>query len=56
MTSEEIGGIVRTVASAGLGILVGRGWIDGETALMLSGAIGTIAVAVWSVWAKRRAA
>lgn len=56
MTKEEIGGIIRTIASAGFGMLVGKGYLDAETALALSGAIGTIAVAVWSVIAKRRVA
>lgn len=55
MTSTELGGIVRTIAAAGFGILVGKGLIDAETAAALAGAVGTIAIAVWSVWAKRKA-
>jgi ABC-type proline/glycine betaine transport system permease subunit len=55
MTSSEIAGIVRTIAAAGFGLLVGKGIIDAETAAALAGAAGTIAVAVWSVWAKRKA-
>lgn len=55
MTKEEIGGIVRTLASTGFGILVGKGLLDAETAMALAGAAGTIAMAVWSVWSKRRA-
>ncbi len=53
MTGEQIGGIVRTIAAAGFGALVTRGVIDAETAAALAGAVGTIAVAVWSVWAKK---
>ena len=56
MTSEEIGGIVRTIAAAGFGVLVGKGFIDAATATALAGAVGTIAIAIWSIWAKRRAA
>jgi len=56
MTKEEIGGLVRTLASAGFGVLVGKGYMDAETALALAGAAGTVAVAVWSILAKRRAA
>ena len=55
MTSTEIGGIVRTLAAAGFGVLVGKGIIDAETAAALAGAVGTIAVAIWSVWSKRKA-
>jgi len=54
MTSTEIGGIVRTLAAAGFGVLVGKGIIDAETAAALAGAVGTIAVAIWSVWSKRK--
>jgi len=55
MTSTEIGGIVRTLAAAGFGVLVGKGIIDAETAAALAGAVGTIVVAIWSVWSKRKA-
>ena len=55
MNSVELGGIIRTIAAAGFGVLVGKGIIDTETAAALAGAVGTIAVAVWSVWAKRKA-
>jgi ABC-type proline/glycine betaine transport system permease subunit len=54
MTSTEVAGVVRTIAAAGFGILVGKGIIDAETAAALAGAVGTIAIAVWSVWAKRK--
>jgi ABC-type proline/glycine betaine transport system permease subunit len=55
MTSTEVAGVVRTIAAAGFGILVGKGIIDAETAAALAGAVGTIAIAVWSVWSKRKA-
>lgn len=55
MTKEQIGGIARAVASAIGGLLVGKGYIDQEMAVSLAGAVATVVVAVWSVWAKRSA-
>jgi ABC-type proline/glycine betaine transport system permease subunit len=54
MTSTEVAGVVRTIAAAGFGLLVGKGIIDAESAAGLAGAVGTIAVAIWSVWSKRK--
>ena len=56
MNANELGGIVRTIAAAGFGLLVGKGYISAEIATALAGAVGTVAIAVWSVWAKRSAA
>lgn len=53
MTSEQIGGIIRAILSALGGYLVGQGVIDANTAATVGGAVGTLAVAAWSVWAKR---
>ena len=55
MTSSEVGGIARALASALGGYLVGKGMLDSETATTLAGAVATIVVAVWSVIAKRKA-
>lgn len=55
MTAEQVGGIVRAVVSAAGGYLVGKGTLDSETAVALTGAAVTIATAVWSVWAKKSA-
>ena len=55
MTSSEIWGIVRTILAAGGGYLVAKGYLDNETLAALLGGIGTIFVAGWSVWAKRKA-
>jgi hypothetical protein len=55
MTAETFGGVVRAFVSAVGGYLVGKGVIDSETALAITGAAVTIATAVWSVWAKRAA-
>jgi ABC-type proline/glycine betaine transport system permease subunit len=54
MKATEIAGIARALAAGGFGILVGKGYIDQQTAADLAGAAGIIAVAVWSVWAKRK--
>lgn len=53
MAKEQVFGIVRTLAAAGFGYIAGRGLIDGATAEALTGAVATIAVAVWSVVSKR---
>ncbi len=53
MNANELGGIVRTIAAAAFGLLVGRGYISAEIATALAGAAGTIAVAIWSVLSKR---
>lgn len=53
MTAEQVAGIVRTLAAAGFGVLVGKGYLTTEMATALAGAFGTIAVAVWSVWSKK---
>lgn len=56
MTSEEIGGIVRAIVAAIGGYFVGTGVVDANTATTIGGAVATIAVAVWSVWQKKKAA
>jgi ABC-type proline/glycine betaine transport system permease subunit len=53
MNKDQIFGIVRTIAAAGFGFMAGKGWLDGATAEALSGAVATIAVAVWSVTSKK---
>jgi RsiW-degrading membrane proteinase PrsW (M82 family) len=53
MNAEYIGGIVRAVVSAIGGYLVGKGTIDSETAVAITGAAVTIATAIWSVWSKK---
>lgn len=56
MTGDQVGGIVRALAAAAGGYLVGQGLIDEQTAAAVGGALVTIAVAVWSVWTKKKAA
>jgi hypothetical protein len=56
MNKDQIFGIIRTVAAAGFGFLAGKGYLEASMVEALSGAIATIAVAVWSVAAKKPAA
>lgn len=56
MSAEEVGGVVRTVLAALGGYLVAKGVVDAATVTAVAGAIGTLVVAVWSVWVKRKAA
>lgn len=53
MTKTEVYGVARAVLSAAGGFLVGKGYIDSETAVALAGALATVAAAVWSVKSKR---
>ena len=53
LTAEQVGGIVRAVVAAAAGYFVGQGVMDAETAQVIGGALTTLAVAVWSIWAKR---
>lgn len=52
-SKNEIYGLVRTILAAAGGVLVGKGYIDSETAVALAGAGATIAAAVWSIKSKR---
>ena len=56
ITSEEFGGVVRAVVAGVGGFLVGKGYIDAETAALIGGAVVTIGVAIWSIVIKRKAA
>lgn len=53
MDKNEVYGVVRTVIAAIGGVLVGKGYIDSETAVAIAGAVATAAAAVWSVKSKR---
>lgn len=54
MSNDQMAGVVRALAAAGGGYLVGQGLIDAETATAITGAVTTLAVALWSVYAKRK--
>jgi hypothetical protein len=53
MNKEMIWGVARAILAAGGGYLVAKGMIDAATLETVIGAIGTIFVAVWSVYAKK---
>ena len=53
MTGEQIWGIVRTILAAGGGYVVAKGYIDNATMTSISGAVGTLFIAGWSVWSKK---
>ncbi len=54
MTNEQVGGLIRTAAAYGCGILTAKGYIDAATATTLAGAVGTVGVAAWSWWSKKK--
>lgn len=55
MTKEQIGGIVRTIAASALGYAAGKGIIDSSLVNELAGAIGILAVGIWSIVSKKQA-
>jgi hypothetical protein len=55
MKTEEIAGLVRALVAALGGYLVGQGLLDSESAMTIGGAVTTIAMAIWSIYSKRKA-
>lgn len=55
MTAEQIAGVVRALVAAIGGYFVGQGLVDAETVTTIAGAVATLAVAGWSIWAKKQA-
>ena len=55
MTSDQIAGVVRALVAAVGGYFVGQGLVDAETVTTIGGAVATLAVAAWSIYAKRQA-
>lgn len=53
MSKDEVFGVARALLSAVGGFLVGKGYLDSETAMTVAGALATIVTAFWSVKAKR---
>ncbi|ACL60571.1 hypothetical protein [Methylobacterium nodulans] len=56
MNSEQLSSLLRTLLQVAGGIAVGRGWIDADTATALTGALVTILVTLWGLYARRNAA
>lgn len=55
MTTDQIAGVVRALVAAIGGYFVGQGLVDAETVTTIGGAVATLAVAGWSIYAKRKA-
>lgn len=56
MNSSTIAGIVRTLLACASGYLAGKGVdITGLLSPDATAAIGTVIVAVWSIWSKKSA-
>ncbi|KMO21059.1 hypothetical protein [Methylobacterium platani] len=55
MNQEQLTALLRTLLQFGGGIAVGHGWIDAETATAVSGALLTLLVTAWSLYARRNA-
>jgi hypothetical protein len=53
MTADQIGGIIRALATFATGALVAKGAIDNNTAVWIVGGAVTIGVAGWSWWTNR---
>lgn len=53
MNSEQVASLLRTILQIGGGIAVSKGWTDESTATALIGAIVTIAVTAWGLYARR---
>ena len=49
MNGEQLGGIVRAIVAAVGGYFVSKGVVDNATMVAISGAVATLAAAVWSI-------
>lgn len=54
MTAEQVWGIARTILAAAGGWFVAKGYLDNETLAAVLGGAGTIFVAGWSFWSKKK--
>jgi ABC-type Mn2+/Zn2+ transport system permease subunit len=54
MTAEMIWGVIRTILASIMGYLAGKGYFDAETGTAIVGAIGTLFVAAWSIFSKKK--
>jgi putative aminopeptidase FrvX len=49
-SSDQVGGIVRSILAVAAGWAVGKGYIDNATAASMSAAGVTLIISVWSVY------
>lgn len=54
MTGEQIWGVVRTILAAVGGYFTAKGVVDGAFVDAVLGGLGTIFVASWSIFAKKK--
>lgn len=53
MTGEQVWGVIRTILAAVAGWAVAKGYVSDELVTAVLGGVGTIFVAVWSVFSKK---
>ena len=53
MNSDQITGILRAVLAAIGGLVAAKGWTDGGTWTIVSGAIVTLLTTGWSIYSNR---
>lgn len=55
MNSEQLASLLRTILQVAGAFIVGRGWVDESTVASIGGALVTIAVTAWGLYARRNA-
>jgi hypothetical protein len=55
MLPEVVGSTVRTIAAAGAGYLVNKGFIDAASTEVVVGIVIGVVTLAWSIWQKKRA-
>lgn len=55
MTSDQVGGLIRSILLFIGGWAVTQGWLDNGTMVAVVGGIVTVLTAVWSLWSNRAA-
>lgn len=56
MNAEQIASLLRTILQVGGGIAVSKGWTDESTATAVIGALVTLTVTAWGIYARRNTA
>ena len=55
MTSDQVGGLIRSILLFVGGWLVTQGWLDTVTMTTIVGGVATVVAALWSLWSNRAA-
>jgi hypothetical protein len=53
MNQDQVAALLRTIVQVAGGFVIGKGWVDEQTALAVGGAIVTIGVTIWGLWARK---